>query len=119
MDPSSWISETRRYFSGLQESICEALEREDPGHGFREDRWQREAGGGGRTRILADGETFERAGVNFSEVHGDELPPSATQQRPELAGRTFTALGVSVVVHPRNPHVPTSHANVRLSLIHI
>ncbi|XLM21248.1 coproporphyrinogen III oxidase, partial [Chromobacterium piscinae] len=73
----------------------------------------REAGGGGRSRVLSNGAVFEQAGVNFSHVHGDALPPSATAHRPELAGRRFEAMGVSLVIHPSNPHVPTSHANVR------
>jgi len=80
---------------------------------FMQDDWQRQQGGGGRTRVLTDGAVFEQAGVNFSHVHGEGLPPSATAQRPELAGRSFQALGLSLVLHPRNPYVPTSHANVR------
>jgi coproporphyrinogen III oxidase len=83
------------------------------GSEFIEDSWQREGGGGGRSRVLRDGGIFEQAGVNFSHVHGDAMPASATAHRPELAGRSFEAMGVSLVVHPRNPYVPTSHANVR------
>jgi coproporphyrinogen III oxidase len=98
---------------GLQDSICDGLAAQDGQNSFMEDSWQREAGGGGRTRVLAQGAVFEQAGVNFSHVFGDNLPPSATAQRPELAGRSFQALGVSLVVHPLNPYVPTSHANVR------
>jgi len=108
----------RRYLLDLQDRICAALAAEDGGPGFREDAWQREpadsGGGGGRTRILSDGAVFEQAGVNFSHVTGPRLPPSATVRRPELAGRGFEAMGVSLVVHPRNPYVPTAHANVRL-----
>lgn len=80
---------------------------------FIEDAPQREGGGGGRSRVLREGRVFEQAGVNFSHVHGDAMPASATAHRPELAGRSFEAMGVSLVVHPLNPYVPTSHANVR------
>ena len=97
----------------LQDRICKAMAEEDGQAEFKEDRWEREAGGGGRTRVLYEGAVFEQAGVNFSHVHGDTLPPSATASRPELAGRGFEAIGVSLVIHPRNPHVPTSHMNVR------
>ena len=110
-------SAVRSYLLGLQDRICAALEAEDGGGRFREDAWQREEGerlgGGGRTRVLEKGAVFEQAGVNFSHVTGARLPPSATAARPELEGRRFEALGVSLVVHPENPHVPTSHANVR------
>lgn len=102
----------KTYLLGLQDSICNALSAED-GHSFREDQWQREEGGGGRSRVLADGTVIEKGGVNFSHVFGSQLPPSATQNRPELAGRGFEAMGVSLVIHPHNPYVPTSHANVR------
>jgi len=97
----------------LQDRICAALEAADGGARFREDAWTREAGGGGRTRVLAGGAVFEQAGVNFSRVTGHQLPPSATAHRPELAGGSFVATGVSLVLHPKNPHVPTTHANVR------
>ncbi len=100
------------YLQTLQDRICAALEVED-GQAFREDSWDRPGGGGGRSRVLEGGKLFEKAGVNFSHVFGDGLPPSATAQRPELAGRGFQAMGVSLVIHPRNPRVPTSHANVR------
>lgn len=100
------------YLLGLQDAICKALEAQD-GEPFVEDSWQREEGGGGRSRVLADGNIIEKGGVNFSHVFGSALPPSATAQRPELAGRSFEAMGVSLVIHPRNPMVPTSHANVR------
>jgi coproporphyrinogen III oxidase len=108
----------RSYLTGLQDRICAALEAEDGGAKFLTDEWTRPAataglGGGGRTRILAEGAVFEKAGVAFSHVRGTALPPSATAHRPELAGRPWEALGVSLVIHPRNPHVPTSHANVR------
>jgi coproporphyrinogen III oxidase len=107
------IAAVRAYLLELQDRICAELAAEDGGNGFREDAWERPEGGGGRTRVLEDGVVFEKAGVNFSEVSGARLPGSATAQRPELAGRSFRALGVSLVIHPRNPYVPTSHANVR------
>lgn len=101
-----------RYLHDLQDRICAVLAGLD-GRPFREDAWSREGGGGGRSRVLEDGELFEKAGINFSKVYGPGLPASATAHRPELAGRDFEALGVSLVIHPRNPYVPTSHANVR------
>ncbi|GAB3680550.1 oxygen-dependent coproporphyrinogen oxidase [Salinisphaera aquimarina] len=102
-----------RYFRELQDHICARLGALEPDTAFEIDAWQRPAGGGGDTRVLADGATFERAGVNFSRVTGDNLPASASARRPELAGRSFIASGVSVVAHPRNPYAPTAHANVR------
>jgi coproporphyrinogen III oxidase len=107
------INAVREYLLGLQSSICQALEAIDGQAKFELDEWQREAGGGGRTRVLSGGAVFEQGGVNFSEVSGDNMPPSATASRPELAGRSFKAMGVSLVIHPHNPFVPTSHANVR------
>ncbi len=101
------------YLLDLQDRICQELEAEDQGGCFREENWQRPEGGGGRTRILADGAVIEKGGVNFSHVFGVNMPPSATAHRPELAGRSFQAMGVSLVMHPHNPYVPTSHANVR------
>ncbi|MGA0265303.1 MAG: oxygen-dependent coproporphyrinogen oxidase [Lysobacterales bacterium] len=109
----SMLPEVKAYLLELQDRICKAMAEEDGQAEFKEDRWEREAGGGGRTRVLYEGAVFEQAGVNFSHVHGDTLPPSATASRPELAGRGFEAIGVSLVIHPRNPHVPTSHMNVR------
>ncbi|POA97446.1 oxygen-dependent coproporphyrinogen oxidase [Chromobacterium sinusclupearum] len=103
----------KAFLLDLQDRICAALEGADGDGRFVEDAWQREAGGGGRSRVLSNGAVFEQAGVNFSHVHGDALPASATAHRPELAGRRFEAMGVSLVIHPHNPHVPTSHANVR------
>ncbi|OQS11255.1 coproporphyrinogen III oxidase [Chromobacterium violaceum] len=103
----------KSFLLDLQDRICAALEQADGKAQFAEDAWSREAGGGGRSRVLTGGEVFEQAGVNFSHVHGDSLPPSASAHRPELAGRRFEAMGVSLVIHPSNPHVPTSHANVR------
>lgn len=107
------IEAVKEYLLGLQDSICNALEKVDGEGSFFQDEWQREKGGGGRTRVLADGAVIEKGGVNFSHVFGDKLPGSATAHRPELAGRNFQAMGVSLVIHPRNPYIPTSHANVR------
>ncbi|MEE4280091.1 MAG: oxygen-dependent coproporphyrinogen oxidase [Halieaceae bacterium] len=104
----------KSYLLSLQDGICSGLADEDGSTGFIVDEWQRPEGGGGRSRVLADGAVLEKAGVNFSHVMGDALPPSATAARPELAGRSYQALGVSLVIHPRNPYAPTSHANVRL-----
>lgn len=110
---SALIEPVSGYLTDLQARICERLERLDGGR-FRGDSWQRQAGGGGLSRVLAEGSVFEKAGVNFSHVMGDRLPASATERRPELAGCGFQALGVSLVIHPRNPYVPSTHANVRL-----
>ncbi len=107
------VQAVKQYLLDLQDRICAEVEAADGGASFLEDDWQREAGGGGRTRVLRQGAVFEQAGINFSHVHGEGLPPSATAARPELAGRGFQALGVSLVIHPLNPYVPTSHANVR------
>ncbi|ANE54135.1 oxygen-dependent coproporphyrinogen oxidase [Methylomonas sp. DH-1] len=107
------IAAVKQYLLDLQDRICAALAAEEPAARFAEDAWQREEGGGGRSRVLANGEVFEQGGVNFSHVFGASLPPSATAKRPELANRQFEAMGVSLVIHPRNPYVPTSHANVR------
>ena len=101
------------FFKSLQDEICDALSEADGAGNFFEDNWQRQAGGGGRTRVITNGAVIEQGGVNFSVVSGDKLPPTATAQRPELAGRTWQACGVSLVIHPKNPHIPTAHANVR------
>lgn len=106
------IDAVKHYLLGLQNEICRVLEIEDGGK-FREDEWRRDEGGGGRSRVLTDGGIFEQAGVNFSHVFGKNLPAAATAHRPDLAGRSFQAMGVSLVIHPRNPYVPTSHCNVR------
>ncbi|MEM9158782.1 MAG: oxygen-dependent coproporphyrinogen oxidase [Verrucomicrobiota bacterium] len=104
----------RYYLTGLQATLCESLQDiETSGEKFLSDSWDRPEGGGGRSMVLEGQETFERAGVNFSYVQGENLPPSATAKRPQLAGRSFNATGVSIVIHPRNPYAPTSHANVR------
>ncbi|TBU96558.1 oxygen-dependent coproporphyrinogen oxidase [Stutzerimonas kirkiae] len=107
------IESIKTYLLDLQDRICAALEAEDGHARFIEDAWQRPGGGGGRTRVIENGALIEKGGVNFSHVFGTGLPPSASAHRPELAGRGFQALGVSLVIHPENPHVPTSHANVR------
>lgn len=106
------ISAVRDFLVGLQERIVSELNALD-GASFLREEWQRPAGGGGITRLLEAGNLFERAGIGFSHVHGAGLPPSASASRPELAGRSFQALGVSLVLHPRNPYVPTVHMNVR------
>ena len=100
------------YFAGLQDTIVAALEKAD-GKAFSRDAWQRAEGGGGVSRVLEEGDIFERAGVNLSRVQGGRLPPSATAARPQLAGRAWEAMGVSLVLHPRNPYCPTVHMNVR------
>lgn len=110
------IKAVKEYLLHLQDSICDGLTALDGKEAFHEDRWDRESGGGGRTRVLTNGAVFEQAGVNFSHVFGDDLPRSATAHRPELAGRSFQATGVSLVIHPNNPYIPTSHANVRFFL---
>ena len=107
------VDEIKDYLLELQDRICSALEEIDGTARFKEDLWQRDAGGGGRTRVLNGGRVFEQGGVNFSHVFGGEMPAAATAHRPELAGRSFQAMGVSLVVHPLNPYVPTSHMNVR------
>ena len=102
----------KNYLVGLQDRICAGLTMID-GSDFAEDSWERPGGGGGRSRVLTEGGVFEKAGVGFSHVFGTQLPPSATAHRPELVGASWQALGVSLVIHPRNPYAPTSHANVR------
>lgn len=101
------------FFRQLQSEICAGLEQEESNGKFQTHDWIRDEGGGGRTRVLEEGDTFEKAGVNFSRVQGTNLPASATAHRPTLQGRAFEAMGVSLVIHPRNPYVPTSHANLR------
>ena len=102
----------KEYLLNLQDSIYQALQAVDNSP-WKEDSWTREEGGGGRSRVLVDGSVIEKGGVNFSHVFGTQMPASATQNRPELAGRSFEAMGVSLVIHPQNPYAPTSHANVR------
>jgi coproporphyrinogen III oxidase len=103
----------RDYLLGIQDRICAGLEQADGKAKFRTDEWDREKGGSGRTRVIADGAVLQKGGVNFSHVFGESLPPSATAGRPELAGAPFEVMGVSLVIHPENPYVPTSHANIR------
>lgn len=105
--------QVKAYLLDLQERICTALAQEDGQGQFVEDQWERSEGGGGRSRVMVDGAVIEKGGVNFSHVYGAQMPASATAHRPELAGRSFEAMGVSLVIHPHNPYVPTSHANVR------
>ena len=112
-DPSPNFTAVRDYLMALQDRICAGLEAEDGDGRFAEDAWTRAEGGGGRSRVMKDGAVFEQAGVGFSDVSGTTLPGSATAHRPELAGAPWRAVGVSLVIHPRNPYVPTSHANVR------
>ncbi|MDC9597130.1 oxygen-dependent coproporphyrinogen oxidase [Xenorhabdus anantnagensis] len=107
------IYQVKNFFLLLQDHICKQLEQLDGQSTFMEDCWQREEGGGGRSRVLTEGKVFEKAGVNFSHIAGASMPASATAHRPELAGRSYQAMGVSLVIHPLNPYVPTSHANVR------
>ncbi len=107
------LDAVRTYLLQMQDSICAALEREDGSGHFQEDPWTRPEGGGGRSRVMSAGAVFEKAGVGFSHVTGTSLPASATATRPELAGKSFQALGVSLVLHPLNPYVPTVHLNVR------
>ncbi|WP_337127285.1 oxygen-dependent coproporphyrinogen oxidase [Proteus terrae] len=107
------IHRVKEFFLSLQDTICRSLENIDQKATFQQDNWERKEGGGGRTHVLTNGALFEQAGVNFSHVYGDTLPKSATAHRPELAGRRFQAMGVSLVIHPLNPYIPTSHANVR------
>ncbi|PKM09428.1 MAG: oxygen-dependent coproporphyrinogen oxidase [Gammaproteobacteria bacterium HGW-Gammaproteobacteria-7] len=107
------IAPVRQFLMALQDRICAAVEGLDGQARFVEDTWQRTEGGGGRSRVLKQGRVFEQAGIGFSEVRGDTLPASATAHRPELAGAPWEAVGVSLVFHPRNPYIPTTHMNVR------
>jgi coproporphyrinogen III oxidase len=107
------INEVKDYLQELQGRIVAGLEDLDGGAVFRRDAWDRPGGGGGLSCVLSNGKVFEQAGVGFSHVFGDKMPPSATRNRPELAGHAFQAVGVSLVIHPQNPYVPTTHANFR------
>lgn len=109
----SHIDQVKKYLQDLQDHLCTEFEQLDGAAVFARDPWQRPAGGGGESRVLSGGQIFEQAGVGFSHVFGNEMPPSATKHRPELAGKQFQAVGVSVVLHPVNPYVPTTHANFR------
>ena len=112
-DSNDRIEQVGDYLRGLQSEIVQALESVDGKATFRSDRWDRPGGGGGYSRVLVDGGVFEQAGVGFSHVFGEKMPPSATKSRPELEGKSFQALGVSLVLHPRNPYAPTTHATFR------
>ncbi|WP_371195363.1 oxygen-dependent coproporphyrinogen oxidase [Glaciecola sp. SC05] len=107
------INTVKAFLLQLQDNICQALALADGEGKFTEDSWVREEGGGGRSRVMSKGAVIEQGGVNFSHVFGSQMPPSATAARPELAGRNFQAMGVSLVIHPHSPLIPTSHANVR------
>ncbi len=111
--PGDSCQRVKQFMQNLQDQICTVLERLDGEARFREDRWERAEGGEGRTRVIREGRVFEQGGVNFSEVWGDTLPPSILAQRPEAAGHKFFATGTSMVLHPRNPYVPTVHLNYR------
>lgn len=108
----------KTYLLNLQETICSELEKMDGQALFKRDQWDRTEGGGGRTHALSDGRVIEKCGVNFSHVWGKQMPPSATQQRPELSGSAFEAMGVSLIIHPLNPYAPTTHFNVRFFMAH-
>lgn len=107
------IDDVKAFLLSLQDKICQSLEVFEPDKKFIQDEWQHNSGGGGKTRVLANGEVFEKAGVNFSHVYGNSLPASALDGRDDLNNTKFQAMGVSLVIHPKNPYVPTSHANVR------
>lgn len=111
--PSNAIDQVKTYLTTLQHTICRSLEEIDGKETFLSDHWDRPLGGGGISRVMANGSVFAKAGVNFSHVSGEQLPPSASAHRQEIAGANFNALGLSLVIHPDNPFVPTTHANVR------
>ena len=114
MSTDAAIAPVETWLRGLQDRICAAIETLDGGARFAEDSWTRPEGGGGRTRVLREGKVFEQAGIGYSRVEGARMPASATAHRPELAGKSWVAAGVSLVFHPRNPYVPTTHMNVRV-----
>src|SRR5437868_1528708 len=116
-DNLTMITCVKKYLLELQNRICSFIQEEEPVQKFHEDEWMHQEGGGGKTRILQSGKIIEKAGVNFSHVFGKNLPHVATTTRAELRGSSFQALGVSVVIHPVNPFVPTTHANVRFILV--
>ncbi|NKB46818.1 MAG: oxygen-dependent coproporphyrinogen oxidase [Legionellales bacterium] len=117
MTETDYIAPIKQYLMNLQDAICQTLADVDQQQAFQEDLWQHKQGsGGGRTRVLSNGGVFEKGGVNFSHITGQRLPAAATAKRAELAGRSFQALGVSLVIHPLNPFVPTTHANIRFIL---
>lgn len=110
---NDYLAQVKTYLLSLQDSICEQLAAADGQQDFQQDSWERPGGGGGRSRVMKNGEVFEQGGVGFSHVYGEKMPASATAHRPELQGRDFNACGVSLVMHPNNPMVPTVHMNVR------
>jgi len=112
------IKAVKAFLLDLQQRICSGLEQLDGGASFKSDSWDGAEGRRGTSRILIGGKVFEQAGVNFSHVMGAAMPASATAHRPELAGRSFEAMGVSLVIHPNNPYIPTTHANVRFFIAH-
>ena len=116
--PANALDCVKNYLQTLQQHLCASFEKADGSGHFIKDAWQRPLGGGGVSQILANGSLFEKAGVNFSHVTGERLPAAATAMRPELLGCKFDAMGVSVVIHPHNPFVPTTHANVRFFTAH-
>jgi coproporphyrinogen III oxidase len=111
--PSDSRERVSQWLKAFQDQVCEGLQQADGGGEFKEDSWERPEGGGGRSRVMREGTIFEQGGVNFSEVWGKDLPPSILVQRPEAAGHGFYATGTSMVLHPRNPYVPTVHLNYR------
>ena len=113
LPPENAKDQVRQMMQGLQDEICQALEQVDGVGKFRQDAWERPEGGGGRSRVMCDGDVFEQGGVNFSEVWGTHLPPSILAQRPDAEGHRWFATGTSMVLHPRNPYVPTVHLNYR------
>lgn len=113
LPPQDAKERVSKFMQSIQDEICQGLEALDGVGKFQEDSWQRPEGGGGRSRVLTDGALLEQGGVNFSEVWGDHLPPSILQQRPEAQGHSFYATGTSMVLHPKNPYIPTVHLNYR------
>lgn len=113
LPPADSRQRVSQAFKQLQDQICQGLEQADGGATFIQDEWERPEGGGGRSRVMREGSVFEQGGVNFSEVWGSHLPPSILTQRPEAAGHRFYATGTSMVLHPRNPYIPTVHLNYR------
>lgn len=110
---NDYLKQVKSYLMSLQDAICQQLALADGEQSFQEDSWDRPGGGGGRSRIIKNGAVFEQGGVGFSHVYGEKMPGSATAHRPELEGRDFNACGVSLVMHPENPMIPTVHMNVR------
>lgn len=113
LPPENAKARVSEFMKTIQEEICAGLEALDGKGKFKEDSWEREEGGGGRSRVMTDGDVFEQGGVNFSEVWGNHLPPSILKQRPEAEGHSFYATGTSMVLHPKNPYIPTVHLNYR------